>query len=267
MSELPPYNINSPNTNVISDEDIVHGYPLQMDMDKLLSNLSTDRQKSLNAFMLYRRNKMNSPEFKNRPAKDKQASSVSIEIAKQWKEEPESVKEIFYALARMAKKKHAETYRQNENENQSYISGNGNTNHVSENVNDSPTENFDLNYASGLSNGTLTGSSFDPETYGNYETNGNHETYGVQQQTENDVDVFMTESSENENNSLAFGFPQPSQILSTSVVPNCVYPSSYPLIDQQYSVYFVGHNTGQVNFFGVFDITTEPEHIEYSSYP
>jgi hypothetical protein len=113
------------NSNDKSDEEIVSTskYPFNLDTNTLLGNSpKTRRAKKLkktgtgnpprpqNAFFLYRRDKMASPEFKNRPANEKRARIVSKEISKLWNNESMETQEVFYALARMSEQLHAKTY-------------------------------------------------------------------------------------------------------------------------------------------------------------
>ncbi|CAB4460266.1 hypothetical protein RhiirA1_410293 [Rhizophagus irregularis] len=113
------------------DEDIVKelSHLLYLDIDELLINSKeTRRYKNLkrrgitefekpprlqNIFILYRRNKSASPEFKNKLKVDRKVKLTSKEIGILWKNETEEVKKLFYALERMAKKKHREIYGDN----------------------------------------------------------------------------------------------------------------------------------------------------------
>nr|ANQ32414.1 MATA-HMG [Rhizophagus irregularis]ANQ32417.1 MATA-HMG [Rhizophagus irregularis] len=109
-----------------SDEDIVNEskHLLNCDVDMLAVNSETTRRheymlknriklppRPLNAFILYRRDLMNNPEFKDRPAREKKAKKVSKEIADRWHNENDETKNVFYALARIANKKHKEIYK------------------------------------------------------------------------------------------------------------------------------------------------------------
>src|SRR5262249_37411783 len=62
-----------------------------------------------NAFMLYRRIK--SSEIKKKSAKDKKQKSVSKKVATLWEQESDEVKKVFYALQRIAEKKHNNTFK------------------------------------------------------------------------------------------------------------------------------------------------------------
>ncbi|RGB32034.1 hypothetical protein C1646_670462 [Rhizophagus diaphanus] len=113
------------------DEDIVKEleHLLYLDIDELLINSKeTRRYKNLkrrgitefekpprlqNIFILYRRNKSASPEFKNKLKVDRKVKLTSKEIGILWKNETEEVKKLFYALKRMAEKKHREIYGDN----------------------------------------------------------------------------------------------------------------------------------------------------------
>ncbi|RGB26084.1 hypothetical protein C1646_770909 [Rhizophagus diaphanus] len=109
-----------------SDEDIVNEskHLLNCDVDMLAVNSETTRRhgymlknrikrppRPLNAFILYRRDLMNSPEFKDRPTREKKAKQVSKEIADRWHNENDKMKKLFYALARIANKKHKQIYK------------------------------------------------------------------------------------------------------------------------------------------------------------
>ncbi|CAB4409207.1 unnamed protein product [Rhizophagus irregularis] len=109
-----------------SDEDIVNEskHLLNCDVDMLAVNSETTRRheyvlknrikrppRPLNAFILYRRDLMNSPEFKDRPTGEKKAKQVSKEIADRWNNENDKMKNVFYALARIANKKHKQIYK------------------------------------------------------------------------------------------------------------------------------------------------------------
>ncbi|GBB83790.1 hypothetical protein RclHR1_10460004 [Rhizophagus clarus] len=99
-----------------SDEQIINEstYKFFLDMNTLLTNREglSHPPKSQNAFILYRNNKMASPEFKNRPARKKRACDISKEIAVLWNREPENIKSLFRALARIAKRMNSEIYGQ-----------------------------------------------------------------------------------------------------------------------------------------------------------
>ncbi|POG77608.1 hypothetical protein GLOIN_2v1837453 [Rhizophagus irregularis DAOM 181602=DAOM 197198] len=110
-----------------SDDEIINGttYAFSLDMNTLLGNSRTNKRaekfqsgelsrppKCQNAFILYRKDKMASPEFKNRPAEDRRACDVSKEIKALWNREPEHIKSLFRALARKAEQIHSENYRQ-----------------------------------------------------------------------------------------------------------------------------------------------------------
>jgi hypothetical protein len=115
-----------------SDDQIINEstYTLSLDINTLLDNSQTNRRaerfqrgelsrppKCQNAFILYRKDKMASLEFKNRKPKNKIAGNVSKEIKNLWDSEPEYVKLFFRALARKAKQRHSENYeRRTENE-------------------------------------------------------------------------------------------------------------------------------------------------------
>src|SRR5215470_14947474 len=93
---------------------------LEKSLDKFLTN-SKNKKRSRpprppNAFIIYRRIKMASREFKNRLIVNKRACNVSKEIASLWRNEPDGLKKVYYALQRMADKKHKEIY-----ENYKYI--------------------------------------------------------------------------------------------------------------------------------------------------
>ncbi|EXX76666.1 Num1p [Rhizophagus irregularis DAOM 197198w] len=108
-----------------SDEDIVKDsiHLFYLDIDELLTNPNTTRRykkmlrtgignppRPQNAFMLYRRNQMAGPLFINRAPEDKKAKFISGEIAGFWNNETKEVMKTFYALQRMAKKKHGQIY-------------------------------------------------------------------------------------------------------------------------------------------------------------
>nr|ANQ32857.1 MATA-HMG [Rhizophagus irregularis] len=110
-----------------SDDEIINGttYAFSLDMNTLLGNSRTNKRaekfqsgelsrppKCQNAFILYRKDKMASPEFKDRPAEDRRACDVSKEIKALWNREPEHIKSLFRALARKAEQIHSENYRQ-----------------------------------------------------------------------------------------------------------------------------------------------------------
>src|SRR5690242_16804434 len=112
---------NTFNKNGLSDEAIIlaSNYLFNTSVETLINNSTkTRRAKKMqktgvgnpprpqNAFIIYRRNKMESSEFKDRATTNKLAKQVSQEISEQWNNEPPNVKEVFYALARMAEKKH-----------------------------------------------------------------------------------------------------------------------------------------------------------------
>ncbi|RIA96141.1 hypothetical protein C1645_872290 [Glomus cerebriforme] len=123
--------------NFQTDEEIVYNsnYQFSSDIEKLLNNSTTTRRaeriertgivgnppKCQNAFMLYRRDKMASPEFTNRPAKERRAPDISKEISNRWKEEPEDVKSLFHALARMAEERHSKRYGQRTEEDETMM--------------------------------------------------------------------------------------------------------------------------------------------------
>ncbi|GBB83789.1 hypothetical protein RclHR1_10460003 [Rhizophagus clarus] len=108
-----------------SDEDIVNEsiHLFYIDIYKLLINPDTTRRhkrmlktggnppRPLNAFMLYRKNQMASPQFENKSTEDKKATLLSDQIADSWNKEADDVKKVFYALQRMAKKNHAQIYK------------------------------------------------------------------------------------------------------------------------------------------------------------
>ncbi|RGB32033.1 hypothetical protein C1646_744080 [Rhizophagus diaphanus] len=108
-----------------SDEDIVKDsiHLFYLDIDELLTNPNTTRRykkmlrtgtgnppRPQNAFILYRRNQMAGPLFINRAPEDKKAKFISGEIAGFWNNETKEVMKTFYALQRMAKKKHGQIY-------------------------------------------------------------------------------------------------------------------------------------------------------------
>src|SRR5438045_2249014 len=152
---------NKSNKDIV--KEFIKSYPLNLEMDTLLTNSVTNRRhkkmqkirgnppRPLNPYILYRRDKMASPEFKNRPAKDKRAKDISKEIANCWNSETNEIKKFFYALARIAEKKHGEKFknyeykkpknkqktRKTENENESSISSSS-----------SPTESLMANMGS-----------------------------------------------------------------------------------------------------------------------
>lgn len=109
-----------------SDEQIVNEYKhlLNCDVNTLAVNSETTRRheyvlknkikippRPLNAFFLYRRDLMNSPEFKDRPAREKKAEKISKEISERWNNVDDETKNVFHALARIANKKHKEIYK------------------------------------------------------------------------------------------------------------------------------------------------------------
>jgi hypothetical protein len=114
-----------PNPNK-SDEKIVNEskHLLYYEVFELATNSETTRRhenmqktgiiippRPLNAFMLYRRNLMASHEFKNRSPNERKAKYLSKEIAERWNNEDDKTKVVFYALARIAEKRHKEIYK------------------------------------------------------------------------------------------------------------------------------------------------------------
>ncbi|GBB83788.1 hypothetical protein RclHR1_10460002 [Rhizophagus clarus] len=110
------------------DEDIVKEsiHLLYLDIDELLINSKTTRRykklkrngitefedppRPQNRFILYKRNKLQSPEFKKRKKEDKKIKITSKEVSKLWKNETEEIIKVFSALERMAEEKHKEIY-------------------------------------------------------------------------------------------------------------------------------------------------------------
>ncbi|GBB87267.1 hypothetical protein RclHR1_01370026 [Rhizophagus clarus] len=117
---------NTPNPEK-SDEEIVNElkHLLNCDLNKLAANSETTRRyenmqkpgneipppRPQNVFMLYRRDFMASNEFKDRPSEKRRAGKISKEIADSWNNEKDEIKNLFHALARIARKKHKETYK------------------------------------------------------------------------------------------------------------------------------------------------------------
>ncbi|CAB4387138.1 unnamed protein product [Rhizophagus irregularis] len=113
------------------DEDIIKEsiHLLYLDIDKLLINSKKTRRyerlsrkgitefekppRPQNIFILYRRNKSASPEFKNKLKVDKKVKLTSKEIGILLNNETEEVIKFFCALERIAEKKHREIYGDN----------------------------------------------------------------------------------------------------------------------------------------------------------
>ncbi|PKY38786.1 hypothetical protein RhiirA4_517534 [Rhizophagus irregularis] len=113
------------------DEDIIKEsiHLLYLDIDKLLINSKKTRRyerlsrkgitefekppRPQNIFILYRRNKSASPEFKSKLKVDKKVKLTSKEIGILWNNETEEVIKFFCALERIAEKKHREIYGDN----------------------------------------------------------------------------------------------------------------------------------------------------------
>jgi len=104
------------------DEDIVNEsiHLLNMELDKLIANKEMPKKdpRPQNVFVLYKKNRLAGSEYKNRPKKDRKIKLTSKEIANCWHNETDQVKKVYFALQRMAEKKHKEIYKTRKVKNQ-----------------------------------------------------------------------------------------------------------------------------------------------------
>src|SRR5436305_715095 len=113
------------NKNGMSDEEIIlrSNYPFNKDIETLINNSTKTRRakkisktgvgnppRAQNAFIIYRRNKMAGSEIKERETTDKLAKQVSQEISEPLNNDNPEIKVVFYALSRMAEKRHSQLY-------------------------------------------------------------------------------------------------------------------------------------------------------------
>ncbi|GBB88429.1 hypothetical protein RclHR1_00150025 [Rhizophagus clarus] len=105
--------------NSKTDEEIINSsnYNFTLDIETLLNNPPTTRSvmrrgecyipRPQNYFMLYRRNK--AAEMKSEFA-GLRSSEITKQIGTMWRNETKEVKDLFYVLARLARKRHSVEY-------------------------------------------------------------------------------------------------------------------------------------------------------------